>query len=243
MAKTKGGHGGGARGKKRKPSGRIGGIGGYKGVKRSKVNSLVDGIINAEVRQQRESSRSAQDTYERSVGDINAIFRETDKGIKATNATYAQNRDAAKQGVNESAARQQSNLASIYGGAASGVNAELERLGINGAAGTGVAGLMADQAWQQGEAIQSRDNINNIINVGAGNNAALGSALLSMNTGERVSQLGQARNTRDTAVSKVRDAIIEARKKRPDLFNQMLEQLQNTGWNQYFQNQQLKKMK
>lgn len=229
--------------KKRKGSGRIGGIGGYKGVKKSKVNNLVGGIINAEVRQQRESSRSAQDVYDRSVGDINAIFKEIDKGIRATNATYAQNRDAAKRGVNESAARQQSNLSDIYGNAGNSINSELERLGIRGGAGTGVAGLMADQAWQQGAALQSRDNINNIINVGAGNNAALGNALLGMNTGERVSQLGQARNTRDTAVSKVRDAIIEARKKRPDLFNQMLEQLQNTGWNQYFQNQQLKKMK
>lgn len=232
-----------AKKKKKGGSGRIGAVGGYKGVKKSKVNNLVGGIINAEVRQQRESSRAAQDTYQRSVGDINKIFSETDKGIRATNATYAQNRDAAKQGVNTSAARQSSNLDQIYGGAANNINSELERLGISGAAGAGVAGLAQDQAWQQGEAIQSRDNINNIINVGAGNAGALGSALLSMNTGERTSQLGQARNTRDTAVSKVRDAIIEARKKRPDLFNQMLEQLQNTGWNQYFQNQQLKKMK
>lgn len=242
MANTKSrGHKG--RGKKKRGSDRIGGLGGYKGVKRSKVDSLVNGIINAEVRQQRESSRSAQDTYERSVGDINAIFKETDKGIRATNTTYAQNRDAAKAGVNAAADRQRASIADIYGNAGNTVNSELERLGISGAAGAGVAGLAQDQAWQQAEAIQSRDNINNIINVGAGNAAALGSALLSMNTGERVSQLGQARNTRDTAVAKVREAIIEARKKRPDLFNQMLEQLQNTGWNQYFQNQQLKKMK
>lgn len=232
-----------AKKRKKKGSSRIGGLGGYKGVKKSKVDRLVGGIINAEVRQQRQSSASAQDTYERSVGDINAIFRETDKGIKATNSTYAKNRDAAKRGVNESSNRQRANLASIYGNAGDSISSEMERLGIRGAAGSGVAGLMADQAWQEGEAIQSRDNINNIINVGAGNNAALGSALLSMNSGERVSQLGQARNTRDTAVSKVREAIIEARQKRPDLFNQMLEQLQNTGWNQYFQNQQLKKMK
>jgi hypothetical protein len=250
------------KGKKRKgPGGRYyGRVGGYRGVDKRAVNRLVNGVLKDEYRDLRRQkqavrrenrflTRDANTQYERGLGDLNYVHGETGDFISAlTDKNAAMFADQRNTQAQANAALQQQ-LGTTYGGAADNVTAELARLGIQGGGST--AGLMQDQAFAESLARQSGSNALSSMDM-ASSNAALGSNLVAgMNQGAMTSNLGTLSNKRSDALSTIRQdridqladingAMQDAAAGRKDVFFQLLQQLQQTGWSQYMDQQQLK---
>lgn len=238
-----------------------GGLGGYKGVKTKTLRRLVNGILREEIgslrsekrglnRETRSLTQAANRQYRRGKGDLNHVFGETSDYLNhlrsQSQQQYAQQ---ASQAQAAQAALQQS-LGGTYSGAQQAGLAELERLGVAG--GGNFSQLQSDAANAQAMAQQAGANAQSTMNMAAGNADALAGLLQGMNQGAYQSHIGKNLTARNEALAEIgamkrdgyaeiRDAIREAKKSRGDVFFQLLQQLQQTGWNQYVEQQQLKR--
>lgn len=237
MAKKKGG------GKKRPSNAR----------KSAKVNRLVDTIVNPELRglssQRNQVARDyatgvgqANTAYERGKGDIEHVFGETGayldmlKGRNATEAAAGVNRSDA------AAAALRSRLGDTYSGVQNSAASELARLGIS--AGGNFGGLMADAANAQYTADQASANARSTMDQSNSNAGLVMSLLQGMNQGSKMGAAGKNLNARNDALAelsaariaqlnKIGDAMQETRKSRSDLFTQLFNQFQQSGWKGY----------
>lgn len=256
-SKGSGGKGGSGSGKG--GGGYFGGYGGFKGVKKRKVNRLVNGMIRSEVKDLRrvraqvrnESKRDMQSVrrdYRRGKGDLEHIFGETGDYIQHLQGLNADSYNTQLNQTQAANAALQQQLGGTYSGAQDQVNAEMERLGIQGAGN--LSGLIADQANAQAMASQAGANAEQTMGMAAGNTQQLMNLMQGMNQGSFQQAMGQNLNTRNEQLTQVRDdrrdkfndirrAIRDVRGGRRDLFFQLLNQLQETGWSQYMDQQQL----
>lgn len=237
----------------------FGAMGGYKGVSKKKASRLASGLIRDEVRDisrertgiernTRFQRRVARTDYRRGVEDLDHVFGETGdylNHLKSQNqAMFGQQSQSAKAA---NAALQQQ-LGGTYSGALGDVNSEMERLGITGAANP--SQIISDQANSQAVAQQSGANTQSTMGLASQNSDQLAGLLQGMNQGSYTSAIGKnlnARNdalseilqTRNDAMTEMRGAIRDVRMGRKDLVMQLLNQLQETGWGQYMDQQQL----
>lgn len=255
--------GGKAGGGKKRGSDHFGSHHGYGGVSKKQTERLAQATINKEIRNLREQRRQVnRDTrnqtnkskslYQRGVGDLNYVNDEVTDFLGSTQQKnqqmYADQRSQQEQA---SAALQQS-LGDTYSGAQSGAAAELARLGISG--GGNFGGLIADQANAQGVAQQSGANALSTMDLASGNASQMGQLLQGMAAGSHISNIGRnlnAYNDRQSTIlqnrtdqmDKVNQAIRDTNDSRNDIYLQLLQQLQQTGWGQYLQGRQLKRRK
>jgi hypothetical protein len=250
----------------KKPAGKQGGgsdffgaVGGYKGVNKNKVKRLTNGLMREETRglrkqqrevgrQSRRDSNAARRDYARGVGDLNYVHGETTDYIGGLAQRNQQNQQNAMSQQAQAQAALMGMLGDTYSGAQSGASQELARLGIQG--GGSFQQLNADQANAQNVAAQSGTNAQTTLGMAGQNSAANMQMLQGMNQGSMMQGIGQNLNARNDALGTVRDnriaqqnevrtALQEARATRKDLFFQLLQQLQQTGWDQYVQQRNL----
>ena len=237
----------------------FGARGGYKGVRKSNVKRLVNGVMGDEIRDLRSQSRSvrrdardginqANVAYERGKGDLNYVHGETSDYLSDL---ARRNQANQQQAVGQQAQAQQAlqgMLGQTYSGAQSGASQELARLGISG--GGSFQQLNADSANAQAVAAQSGANAQSTLGLAGSNASSAMQMLQGMNQGSMMQGLGQNLNARNDALSEVRNnrtdqmnevrnAMQEARGTRKDMFFQLLQQLQQTGWDQYVQQREL----
>lgn len=244
---------------KKKASNRYGKVGGYKGVKKSTAQDLARGVYNTEMRelqgQQRNLDRDtrqnvleATNLYERAKGDLSHVYGTTGKYIDTQKTNAAAEYASGEQQSVAAANALKAQLSGLYSGATGGAESELERLGISDAGN--YQGIMSDSLNAQAVAGQSGENARSTMAQSGQNVASLMSLLGGMNQGSYQSSAGQILNARNDAVSKakdeqynqtrkIRDAMVQAKASRKDVYLQLLQQLQQTGWSQYLQNQQL----
>lgn len=238
----------------------VGGYGPYPGVKRSEVNSLVDGQIRREVkglkrdrkalkRDARKERKVARNDYQRALGDLGYIYGETRDYTEARNRDVLAGYDDA-MGKNDAAgAALRQSLGASYTGAKEAANAELARLGIQ--QGASMSGMDRDLSFLQGMGDTNTANQAANLNLSRANAGAVGNLMSSMVQGSHMSQRGQARNALDDALFDIRqnrqdqmaalnDAITDVRGSRSDLFQQTLQQLSQTGWGQFMDLQNLR---
>lgn len=243
----------------KKGSAYFGGYGGYKGVRKSKVKRLVNGIIRDEVRDLGNERRSVRREYRRDSRDVNRQFR---RGKKDLRHVFGETEDylgslaqrnqnvVSNQSDQISAAQQalQRQLGNTYTGAADQINSELSRLGIEG--GGNLGALYSDQANAQAMGAQAGANAQSTLGMMGGNAQQMMGLLQGMNQGAHMSNAGlnlqrrndsliEARGNRSENMQAIRDAIRDVRGGRRDLYVQMLNQLQETGWGQYMDQAQL----
>lgn len=252
-----GGKGGGGR---PIPKGKyFGGRGGYKGVKVAEVDRLVNGIIREEMAdlrderqdvnaESRNAQRQARTDYQRGRGDLRHVFGETRDYLgnlgRQTQQMYGGQMDASQAAT----AALQQHLGGTYSGAQTGAMDELARLGIQ--QGGNFSGLQADAANAQAMAAQSGANAQSSMGMAAGNAGALQNLVAGMNQGSFMSHMGQNLNAKNSALADirqkrmdgyhdVREAMQDAKGSRRDLFWQLMQQLQQTGWSQYMDQRNL----
>lgn len=241
----------------------FGGLGGYKGVRKSKVKRLVGGVIRDEVRDLSRERKGVNREYRRERADVNREFRrgrqdlkhvfgETDDYLGFLGNQSQQQTNAQSQQIAMAQQALEQQLGGTYTGAADQVTSELDRLGIGG--GGSLAQLGLDQANAQAMGAQAGANAQSTLGLMGGNSQQMMGLLRGMNQGSMMSNAGlnmqrrndaliEARGSRDENQQAIRDAIRDVRSGRRDLFFQMLNQLQETGWNQYMDQQQLRMAK
>lgn len=228
--------------KKHKKKGKhYGAVGPYPGVPNHLLNQLVNGLLGQEMRDLRHQRQQVRRTYQRGLGDLNHVFGETGDYL---NFLQGQNQQQYSQtGQNIDAANQalQGQLGGIYGGAQGGANAELARLGMGDSVNMG--GISADQANAQGMAAITGQNASSTLDLASNNTAQMAGLLQGMNQGSYQQAVGQNLNARNDAMNKIMDAIVDTKKSRKDVWLQLAQQLQQTGWDQFLQLQQLKMQK
>lgn len=234
MAKKKGG------GKKRPSNAR----------KSAKVNRLVDTIINPELRSlNSQRSQVARDyatgvgqantAYERGKGDISHVFGESSAYLDMLKGRNDAEASAGASRSDAAAAALRSRLGDTYSGVQSGVSSELARLGITG--GGNLSGLMADAANAQYTADQAGANARSTMDQSNSNAGLVMSLLQGMNQGSKMGASGKNLNARNDSLAelsaariaqlnKIGDAMQETRKSRSDLFTQLFNQFQQSGW-------------
>lgn len=237
-----------------------GGLGGYKGVDTREVKGLVNGLIRDEVkdlrrgkaqirRESRHEMQGIRRDYRRAKGDLEHVFGESGDYINYLAGQTADTFADQTQQAGAASAALQAQLGDSYTGAMTDATAELDRLGIS--QGGNMTGLLADQANAQAMAQQTGQNAQQTLGMMGGNAAALMNLVSGMNQGSYMSDMGKSLNARNDQLTEVRrsrqdaynatrDAIRDVRGTRRDLFNQLLNQLQQTGWSQYMDQQQLK---
>jgi hypothetical protein len=245
---------------KKKGSAFFGGRGGYKGVRKQRVKRLVNGVIRDEVRDLDRERKSVRREYKRDAVDVNRQYKRGRQDLKhvfGETGDYLgylgnQASDQAQQQSNQIALAQKAleqQLGNTYTGAADQVTGELDRLGISG--GGSLGQLQADYANNQALGAQAGANAQSTLGLMGGNTQQMMGLLQGMNQGSYMSNAGlnlqrrndaliEARGNRDENMQAIRDAIRDVRGGRRDLFFQMLNQLQETGWGQYMDQQQLK---
>lgn len=246
--------------KPRRRNPRVGGQGPYKGVPYNQARRLVQLQIQEALNELRREKQGvgrdyqhgvedANTLYNRSIGDLEHIYKESGDYIGFQNQAIA---DAFAANKAENAAATQALLGTLSGntsGVIGGVDAEMARLGITGAANTG--GISADGAFAGNLAgINGANEQANIAAMAAGS-ADVGNLLLGMNAGSRSSHMGQAVNdrnymltellrNRDDNLNDIRQAMRDVRGKKGGMINELLMQLSQTGFDQFIALQQLR---
>lgn len=246
--------------RKPKPPARYGKVGGYKGVNKSTAANLAAGVYNTEMRelqgQQRNADRDtrqdileAENQYARAKGDLEHVYGKTGSYISTMKDRAASEYQTGRDQSVAATAALKNQLSGLYSGATGGAESELERLGISDAGN--YQGILSDSLNAQAVASQSGENARSTMEQSGSNVNALMELLGGMNQGSHTSSTGQVLNARNDAISKandenfnqtrkIRDAMVQAKASRKDIYLQLLQQLQQTGWSQYLQNQQLK---
>lgn len=263
---NKGGRGGkgkgpkGGKGKGPRHPNRIGGYGGFKGVNKHRLNQLIQAQLQAVInplrdekkdirRQTKHQLESANTLYDRTNDDLSAIYDRTGNYIAGRNEETAQSWDKARGATAQS---QQGLLSQLMGNstaATGGANDEMARLGISGA-NTALAANVGDSEFAKNLANQQGANTQANLEMMASAAGSVGNLLMGMNQGSYASAAGQAANAHQDNISSIKndsrdalaevmDAIRGARGTRPGLFQQMLQQLQTTGWGMYVDQQNL----
>lgn len=236
-----------------------GGRAGYKGVKTKKVKRLVNGVLREEMhdlkgqarlanRDANKEMRKARRDYHRGRGDLKYVHGETTDYLNSLAQRNQQMYADQAQSTAASTAALQSMLGGTYSGAQNQGMEELARLGIEGGGNFGQ--LQADQANAQSLAAISGNNAQSTGALANSNAQLAMQSLQGMNQGSYMQGIGQNLNARNNAfqdirsnridqINEVRHAMKDAKSERRDLFFQLLQQLQQTGWNQYLQQQQL----
>lgn len=237
-----------------------GGKGGYKGVNTKTVRRLTGGVLRDELndlrrqrrmvrRESRNDAIDAKNAYKRGKQDLRHVYGESTDYL---NFLRNQNQQMYSDQQNQSQAATaalQAQLGGTYSGAQQGAMDELARLGIS--QGGNFSQLQSDAANQQALAQQSGANAQSTMGLAAQNSDALAGLLQGMNQGQMVSDFGKNLNARNDALADVRqnkmdqmnvvrEAMSDARGSRRDLFFQLLQQLQQTGWDQFMDMQNLK---
>jgi hypothetical protein len=239
---------------------RYGAYGGYEGVSYKRASNLAQSMIRPELRALRSDRRQirretraeierANTLYGRSVGDINHIYDESSDYIGDRQAAIGAGYDTARADSAAAQAALASQLNATAIGTQSQVNAELSRLGI-GLGGADRGAIAGDAAFASGTAaISGANNLANL-NMADANASAIGQLLQGMQAGGRSSNLGKVLNNRNDSIfeaeqarnegfAQVRDAMRDVRGGRKDIMLQLLEQLSQTGWQQYMDQQGL----
>lgn len=255
-----GGKGKPGKGKGGPPKGAFfGATGGFKGVRKSNVSRLVNGLMREEMNGLNKQARGiktdatqginrARTDYNRGVGDLNYVHGETSDYLSSLAQRNTQNTQNAQGQAQVAQQALQAMLGDTYSGAQSGANQELARLGIQG--GGSFEQLGQDSANAQAVAQQTGANNQSTLGMIGQNSAAGMEMLQGMNQGSMMQGLGQNLNARNDAMAEVsnnridqlnevRQAMQEANATRKDLFFQLLQQLQQTGWDQYVQRREL----
>lgn len=216
---------------------RYGAYGGYAGVPRKKAARFVQADISRLKRDTRSNVRQERRQFRRERGDINHVYQQSGQEMQRlkNNSAATYNQTASNATAAQAALAQ--TLAANSGAVQGQASSELSRLGLGG---TDVGSQMAaDQANSQNVAAQgSADNLANLGLAGA-NSAALSNLMIGSNKGQRLSDLGHARNNRDENISQLRDALHEAQAGRGDSVRALLDQMAQTGWGQHMQQAQL----
>jgi hypothetical protein len=237
MAQGNNGNANGNKGNNGGGSLRYGAYGGYKGVARKKAAGFVDADIRRLKRDTHSGVKQERRQFRRERGDIKHVARETGQQLHQLRHNSAQ---AYSDAASQSAAAQQAlsqQISQNSGAVQGGANSELSRLGLSGSDATAQMG--ADAANSQNIAAQG--GANNAANLGlaSANSKALSNLMIGSNKGERFSQLGISRNARDENVSQLRDALHQAQAGRGDSVKALLDQMAQTGWQQYMGQAQL----
>lgn len=215
-----------------------------------RAHKLTNSMIRDEVddlRSQRSQVNTAADNandltetfYTRAKGDLSHLLGETQEFIGGQASRNASMFDTTQVEQSAANAALQQQLGQIYGQARQGTNAELDALGINNGQFGGQ--MVADQAFQQGQAAQSGANSLTNLNFMQQNAGQMSGLLAGMAQGSYMSHSGRALNDRndqlaDTANERaeqlglVQEAIQEAKGSRKDVFLELMTQLQNSPW-------------
>lgn len=238
---------------------RYGAYAGYKGVKRKRAAHLVNADIRDMMQMLRRELKSGRrdlrhemhdvrQDYRNEREDINNTFDETGKFIGQQNGIIDQRfADSNAQAQAAQAALMQQ-LGGMNASNSGAVDSELARLGMDSGSFTGQ--LSADQGYATDMA--SITGANNMANLAAMQASAgtVGNLLASMNEGSRGSMLSTNMRNRDEQIGDIRDAkhdfakdirqrVLDVKSQRGDMIRQMLEQLAQTGWAQYVDQQNL----
>lgn len=215
-----------------------------------KARRLTNGIIRGEVRdlkaQRREVNQSADNAnaltetqYTRGVGDLTAVRDETTEFINRMNAQNQSTFDTSKMQETAAAAALQQQLGGIYGKEQSAMGSELGQLGLDPSQFS--SQLSDDAANAQGVGAINAATSQSNLSLANQNSGQLGSLLQGMAQGSFISHLGQNLNSRNDSLAEtgqeridqlglVREAIADAKGSRKDVFFELLNQLQQTGW-------------
>lgn len=258
--RNNGGRGGKGRGNKGKGPRFVGGNGhGFQGVNMHQLNALIQAqmqeILNPirderkdVKRQTRDALAQARSQYQNSVGGINNIFGQTGQYISGRNAETAKAWDTARAATSADQTALIAQLGMNNAGAQGSVTNEMSRLGMDGSQFTG--GIAADAAFSQGLAGQQGSNNMANLNLMASAAGSVGNLLLGMNAGSQSSALSSAMKDRNSAITGIRndkrdqlndinEAIREARSGRKGLLQQLYQQLLQTNWGMYVDQQNL----
>lgn len=236
-----------------KSSKMFGPVGGYPGVSKKQARQLVNDQIKPELRSMRNDrkfvNRQAKDAvadtnslYNRSVGDLNHVFGEAGDYIGALGQQINQGYSdtATKVGAIDTAATSQ--IQTQTDAVKQAIQSELQRLGIQQ---TGIdPRLQADSQFTQN--VSTQMGANNQANLAASQQSAntVSGLLGGMIAGSKASNLGQAANTRNAAISDVQrtkrddlstilESMQEIKKSRPAMIRDMLMKLQAQGFDQW----------
>lgn len=206
------------------------------------INSTVRDLgnkSNAINRAYSDSAGDANTNYQRSVGDLKYLYDKSGKYIGDANSKIdAGFKDARAQSTAAGAALQQQ-IAANGQKTTDDVNSALNGLGINYEGAT--SGMTADQQYQSNQAAQNTQNNDANLGLMQGNAMSVGNLLLGMNSGSRTSNLGQALNarndalseaarTRDNQLAAINDSVNSAKAGRGDLIVQIMDQMRQSGW-------------
>jgi Fe-S cluster biosynthesis and repair protein YggX len=240
-------------------NGRYGAYAGYKGVKRKRAANLVDGELKSLMHMLRRELRSGRRELRHEAGDvrqefrnerqdINKIFGETGEFIGQQNGLIDERFKASNAQAQAAQAALMEQLGGMNSANTGAVGDELGRLGMDMGAFGGQ--LAADQGYATDMAAIS--GANNAANLQAMQAASgtMGNMLLGMNEGSKGSMLSANMRNRDEQIGDIRDAkhdftkdvqqrVLDAKSQRGDMIRSMLEQMAQTGWAQYIDQQNL----
>lgn len=225
----------------------------YEGVDTNMVRRLAQSTANEELRDLKnqralvdaESNNQTAATrarYDRGRGDLEYVNGEVTDFLQSNQRKNDQNFKQERSQQEAATRALQQSLSSTYNSASDGASAELARLGIQG--GGNLSGLQADAANAQTLAQVSGSNALSSMDLASGNANQLSSMLQGMAAGSHVANIGKNLNTFNDNVSKIRQnksdrhneidrAVRDTRAKRSDNYLQLLQQLQQTGYNQF----------
>jgi hypothetical protein len=244
--------------KKKKNKNRYGALGSYPGVNMNMVNQLVGGVLRDEMRDLRRQKQAVRREseylnnkntamYERGMGDLNYVHGEVGDYLNNMGAQNMQMFQGQMGQQEQANAALQGQLQGTFDSAQGDVIAELNRLGISGGANTG--GIVADRGWQQAQGAQQGANALQSMGMMQQNSGVAQNLIAGMNQGSLTQGYGQNLNAYNDAqsatnqdrmdqLSEINNAMWDAQAGRKDVFFQLLQQLQQTGWSQYMQAKQ-----
>jgi hypothetical protein len=185
--------------------------------------------------------------YERGMGDLNYVHGEVGDYLNNMGAQNMQMFQGQMGQQEQANAALQGQLQGTFDSAQGDVIAELNRLGISGGANTG--GIVADRGWQQAQGAQQGANALQSMGMMQQNSGVAQNLIAGMNQGSLTQGYGQNLNAYNDAqsatnqdrmdqLSEINNAMWDAQAGRKDVFFQLLQQLQQTGWSQYMQAKQ-----
>lgn len=230
--KGNGGRKGGKKGGRR-----YGAMGGYGGVPYRDAASIINGQVRHEVRGMQHQGQQVRDLYGNTVGDLNHIFGETGEFIGNQNQKIKDSYAGQKSAMDQIYSALNGQLNSGATGIQDAALAELQRLGIS----PGASGDMgSDTGFMQNLVAQQQANSGANMGAAQSNSDAVGALLMGMNSGAQASALGQAANTKNSALKDIMAQIRDVRSGRGDAINELLMQMNDSRFQQWLGLQGLK---
>jgi hypothetical protein len=215
-----------------------------KKIVRGDLNQLIKGITNdmGGIRRDRDYGNAKSEAlYDRTKGDLEYIRGEVTDTVGANNAKIDAQYEATGSKMRDLQQALKSELGANSAANKDAAMAELARLGIEQ---TGTGRFDADASFSQALADQSGANQNANLDAAQAMSADVGAMLQSMNEGQFQAGMGQAMNTRNSAISDLtqtsnealmdlRGDISEARAGRGSAVAKLYEQMRESRFNQW----------